>query len=76
MNLMQLPDERNSKRQISEEKEQKKNGHKKYNLYYTLLTHSLSYGLFSVEARKPDHRGEDSMGRREVKGEMLNECTE
>ena len=29
---MQLPDERNSKRQISEEKEQKKNGHKKYNL--------------------------------------------
>ena len=33
MNLMQLPDERNSKRQISEEKEQKKNGHKKYNLF-------------------------------------------
>ena len=40
------------------------------------VCHSLSYGLFSVEARKPDHRGEDSMGRREVKGEMLNECTE
>ena len=33
MNLMQLPDERNSKRQISDEKEQKKNGHKKYNLF-------------------------------------------
>ena len=45
MNLMQLPDERNSKRQISEEKEwrQKKNGHKKYNLYYTLLSYQHSF---------------------------------
>jgi len=34
---MQLPDERNSKRQISDEKEQKKNGHKKYNLLGTSL---------------------------------------